>query len=226
MLTSNEHPETIHEPPDRHRYVRRFARTLARPGRSSGRGVHHDAMTNRIAPIDRHAESPSERESLALVEARKIRPNNFLRILGHSPAALGGYFALNDQVARARLGTRLREMISLAISQYHGCPYCLSAHTYTAGRAGLDAPTIEAARAAHSADAREQAAIAFALALVEARGHVSSQRLAEARASGLDDIDLVEIAAVVAAMTFSNYVNIMAATEIDLPLAPNLPRIE
>lgn len=183
-------------------------------------------MTNRIVPIDRHTESPSERESLALVEARKIRPNNFLRILGHSPAALGGYFALNDQVGKARLGTRLREMISLAISQYHGCPYCLSAHTYTAGRAGLDTPTIEAARAAHAADTREQAAISFALALVEARGHVTSQRLAEARAAGLDDTDLVEIAAIVATMTFSNYVNIMADTDIDLPKAPDLPSIE
>ena len=89
-----------------------------------------------------------------------------------------------------------------------------------------DAPTIEGARAAPSADAHEQAAIAFALALVDARGRVSAQRLAEARAAGLDDTDLVEIAAVVAAMTFSNYVNIMADTEIDLPLAPNLPRID
>jgi uncharacterized peroxidase-related enzyme len=183
-------------------------------------------MTNRIVPIDRHTDSPSERESLALVEARKIRPNNFLRILAHSPAALGGYFAINDQVGKARLGPRLREMISLAVSQYHRCAYCLASHTYTAGRAGLDAPTIEAARAAHAEDAREQAVIAFALALGEARGHVSSQRLAEARAAGLDDTDLVEIAAVVAAMTFSNYVNIMADTEIDLPLAPNLPSLE
>lgn len=183
-------------------------------------------MTNRIAPIDRHTESPSERESLALVEARKIRPNNFLRVLGHSPAALAGYFALNDQMGKARLGNRLREMIALAVSQYHGCPYCLSAHAYTAARAGLDAPAIESARAAHAADAREQAAIAFALALVEARGRVSSQRLAEARAAGLDDTDLVEIAAVVATMTFSNYVNIMADTEIDFPPAPNLPHVE
>jgi uncharacterized peroxidase-related enzyme len=125
-----------------------------------------------------------------------------------------------------RLGTRLREMISLAVSQYHRCPYCLSAHTYTAGRAGVDAPTIEGARAAHAADAREQAAIAFALALVETRGHVTSQRIADARAAGLDDTDFVEIAAVVATMTLSNYVNIMADTEIDFPLAPNLPRIE
>src|ERR1700759_4445432 len=114
-------------------------------------------MTNRIAPLDRHTESPAERESLALVEARKIRPNNFLRILGHSPAALGGYFAFSDQVAKVRLGNRLGEMTPLPVSQSHGCPYCLSAHTYTASHAGLDAPTIEAARAAHSADAREQA---------------------------------------------------------------------
>lgn len=183
-------------------------------------------MTNRIAPIDRDTQSPAERESLALVAARKIRPNNFLRILGHSPAALGGYFALNDQVAKARLGTRLREMISLAVSQYHGCPYCLSAHTYTASHAGLDAPTIEAARGAHSADPREQAAIAFALALVDARGHVPASRLTEARAAGLDETDLIEIAAVVATMTFSNYVNIMADTEIDFPAAPNLPRVD
>lgn len=183
-------------------------------------------MTNRIAPIDRQTQSPPERESLALVEARKIRPNNFLRVLGHSPAALGGYFGLTEQMGKARLGTRLRELISLAVSQYHGCPYCLSAHAYTGGRAGLDAPTIEAARDGHAADAREQAAIAFALALVEARGRVSSGRLAEARAAGLDDTDLIEIAAVVATMTFSNYVNLMADTEIDFPRAPNLPVVD
>jgi len=39
---------------------------------------------------------------------------------GHSPAALGGYFALSDQIGKPRLGTRLRELISLAIAQCHG----------------------------------------------------------------------------------------------------------
>lgn len=177
----------------------------------------------RIQPIDRHPTGDAERESIALVEEKKIRPNNFLRTLGHSPAALRAYLAMNAEVAKVGLGTRVRELVSLAQSQRHACRYCLSAHEHAAGRAGIDEEARALARAGHAKDAREDAIVTFALALIESRGRVATETLDAARAAGLGDADLVEIAAVVAVMTFSNYVNLMADTDVDFPLAPNLP---
>src|SRR5262245_2580503 len=103
-------------------------------------------MTNRIQPIDRKAESGPAHESIALLEAKKVRPNAFLRELGHSPAAVASYLAMNAELAKVAIGPRIKEQVALAVSQYHQCGYCLSAHAFTASRAGLDVETIGAAR--------------------------------------------------------------------------------
>jgi alkylhydroperoxidase family enzyme len=61
-------------------------------------------------------------------------------------------------------------------------------------------------------------AMAFALAVLQAKGRVSDATLAEARAAGLDDNEIVELVAHVALNVFTNYLNNLAGTEVDFPL--------
>ncbi len=148
---------------------------------------------------------------------------NLFRLVATSPAALEGYLALNGALSKGSLDARTRERIALAVAERNGCGYCLAAHSYI-GRnlAKLDEAEIAAARGGRSADAKADAALRFAVQVVETRGHATEADLAAARAAGLTDAQLVEIVLHVALNTLTNYVNETFGTEVDFPAAPAL----
>ena len=86
-----------------------------------------------------------------------------MRVLGNSPAALGGYLALSGALAKGALGAKTGERIALAIAEINACGYCLAAHTYL-GRnvAKLDDAEIAANRNGASNDPKADAAVRFA----------------------------------------------------------------
>ncbi len=143
---------------------------------------------------------------------------NLMKLVGHSPAALEGYLSLNGALAKGKLDAKLRERIALAVAEYNGCDYCLSAHDYL-GRnvAKLSGSEIDAARDFHSADPRADAALRFARRVTELRGRVSDADLSTLRDAGFDEASTVEIVVTVALNVLTNYVNNVAQTEIDFP---------
>jgi len=153
----------------------------------------------------------------AVKQAMGVVPN-LMKLVGHSPAALEGYLSLNGALAKGRLDAKLRERIALAVAEYNGCDYCLSAHDYM-GRnlAKLSSGEIDAARDFHSEDPRAAAALRFARRVTELRGRVSDADLAALREAGFDEASTVEIVATVALNVLTNYVNNVAQTDIDFP---------
>jgi uncharacterized peroxidase-related enzyme len=158
----------------------------------------------------------------AVRKALGIVPNVF-RVTANSPAALEGLLNLNGAVGNGTFDARLRERIALAVAEANGCAYCLSAHTALGLGAGLSAQDVDAARAAHAADDRTAAILRFARRVVDGRGAVPKAALQEARSAGLSDGEIVEVIANVVANIFTNYVNIVADTEIDFPVV--MPRV-
>jgi len=117
------------------------------------------------------------------------------------------------------LSAQTRERIALAVAEINGCGYCLSAHTYIARNiAKLDDAEITANRNGASNDPKADAAVKFAVAVVENRGHVEDADLTAVRQAGFGDAEIVEIVLHVALNTLTNYVNEVAATEIDFPV--------
>lgn len=109
--------------------------------------------------------------------------------------------------------------IALAVAEINGSNYCLSAHTYLARNvAKLDDAEIAASRAGGSGDAKADAAVRFAAAVMRKRGHVRPDDLAAVRAAGCDDAQIIEIVQHVALNIRTNYVNEVAQTDIDFPL--------
>ena len=144
-------------------------------------------------------------------------PNLFL-VVGQSPAALQGLLGLNAAMART-LDAKTRERIALAVAQVNGCDYCLSAHTYLGlNLAKLDEAEIMRARQGSSADAKANAAVAFAASIARQRGRVSDAELQAVRSAGYTDAQLVEIVGCVAENFFTNFVNNVSQTEIDFPV--------
>ena len=49
---------------------------------------------------------------------------NLMKVVGNSPAALGGYLALSGALAKGALGAKTGERIALAIAEINACRYC------------------------------------------------------------------------------------------------------
>lgn len=143
---------------------------------------------------------------------------NLMKVLGNSPAALGGYLNLNGAIGKGTLGAKNGERIALAIAEINGCNYCLAAHTYLGKNvAKLEHAEIVANRHGTSTDAKADAAVRFAVQVALERGHVSDAAVQAVKSAGFTDGEIMEIVVHVALNTLTNYVNEVAQTEIDFP---------
>ncbi len=143
---------------------------------------------------------------------------NLMKLVGHSPAALEGYLALNGALAKGALDMALRERIALTIAEYNGCEYCVAAHTYLSTHvARIGTAEIDAARDATSSDARTCAALHFARRVAAEHGRIADADLTAVREAGFDDASVIEIVVNVALNVLTNYVNNVARTDIDFP---------
>ncbi len=143
---------------------------------------------------------------------------NLMKVVGNSPAALGGYLALSGALAKGALGAKTGERIALAIAEVNACSYCLAAHSYLGKNvAKLDDAEIAASRSGTSNDPKADAAVRFAVSVALERGHVSDAAVRAVKNAGYSDAEVMEIVVHVALNTLTNYVNEVAQTEIDFP---------
>jgi len=142
---------------------------------------------------------------------------NLYRTIAHSPAALAGYTHNNHALAGGVLPAALREQVALLSAGYNGCDYCASAHTLIGKGAGLSAAQASESLRGRADNAKAQAALDFARAVLTERGKLSDVQLQAVRAAGYSEAEIVEIVAHVALNVFTNYLNNVATTKIDFP---------
>jgi uncharacterized peroxidase-related enzyme len=148
---------------------------------------------------------------------------NLFRVVANSPAALEGYLGMSGALAKGKLPAQTRERVALAVAQINGCNYCLSAHSEMGKSfAKLSEAEIAANRHGGSLDPKADAAVRFAAKVARERGHVSDADVQAVRMAGYDDAQIVEIVQHVALNTWTNYLNEVAKTEIDFPVAQAL----
>lgn len=144
---------------------------------------------------------------------------NMFRVIGNSPAALEGYLGLSAALGKGKLDARTRARIAMVVAETNGCDYCLSAHAYLGKNLQkLDEAELTRNRDATSSDPKAAAAVRFAAEVVRARGRVSDAQRDALRDAGYDDAEIIEIVLNVALNTLTNYVNIVAGTDIDFPV--------
>jgi len=137
---------------------------------------------------------------------------NVFTTLAKAPVALEAYVQASAILGKTSLSAKEKEAVYLATSQVNGCDYCLAAHSLFASKAGLSAQEIGAAR-----QGELNAYAALAQQLTQSRGHLSDEQIAAARAAGIDDSKLIEVIALVAVQSLTNYLNNAALTDIDFP---------
>jgi len=144
---------------------------------------------------------------------------NTAKVMANSPAVLESFLSFATAMREAKIGEKLHNQVKLNTSETNSCDYCTSILCSVAPSAGLSADDILAGRTGNSKDQRTETALKFAEAVLENRGRVNDDQLADARKAGFDDAEIIEIVTSVVLGCFTNFLNNVADTELDIPQA-------
>ena len=144
---------------------------------------------------------------------------NTVRVMAGSPAVLESFLAFTRAMGGAGIGDRLSSQVKLSTSEANSCDYCTAILCAVAPAAGLTADDIVAGRTGQSDDQHTAAALSFAAAVLANSGRVSDDQLRAVRQAGFSDSAIVEIVASVVLGCFTNFLNNVADTELDIPPA-------
>ena len=173
---------------------------------------------NRVPLIDRAHTTPERQALLDQIHGAFGATPNMFRAVANSPAALQSMWAAFGALGASRtLGAKLGEQIAVAVANRNACEYCLAAHTALGRKAGASADEMAAAQVGQASDPATQAALRFALQVVERRGQVDASEVQRLRDAGFSDEAVVEILAHVALNLFTNYVNVAFDVPVDFP---------
>lgn len=169
-------------------------------------------------PAVNPASSPSETRAVLDVihKAFGVTPNLF-RVAANSAAALNAMVQMNGALSKGFLSAKTRESIALAVAEVNKCDYCLSAHTAIGTGAGLTADDIGRAREGEASDPKTAAILHFAQLVIRNRAQVGNSDIAELKSAGVNDAEIAEIMGNIAFNVYTNYLNIVADTDIDFP---------
>ena len=169
-----------------------------------------------------HLVSPNHAEGAVKTNLDEINaafgatPNMF-RAVANSPAALAFMWNGFGALGNGRISALLGEEIAVAIANRNSCEYCLAAHTVLGQNAGASADEMAAAQEGRSTDPKTEAALSFALSVVEKRGQIANAEIQTLRDAGFDDGEITEIIAHVALNLFTNYINVALDVPVDFP---------
>ncbi|MCO4890737.1 peroxidase-related enzyme [Cupriavidus sp. WGtm5] len=142
---------------------------------------------------------------------------NMMATFAQSPIAFNSWATLLGSLSKA-LDVKTRDSIGLAVSEVNGCNYCLTVHSFTAEHmARLAADEIILARRGHATDPKRDAAVQFARKVIETRGNVTDADFKAVRDAGYTDANIMEIVALVAMYSLTNFINNVFDPDKDFP---------
>src|SRR6202012_1353347 len=129
----------------------------------------------------------------------------------------GWLFEVNS--LRTRLDPGTRGGMGVVVSEVNRCHYCLSAHAHVSRTfAGLSEEEISRNREGFSEDPKRQAAIQFARTVIQLHGRVTEADIDKVKGAGFTDANVIEIVALVAQFSMTNFINNVAGTPSDFDL--------
>lgn len=176
----------------------------------------------RIRTIDPKLAQGRAKELLATVQHAFGVVPNAAKVMANSPAVLESFLALSTAMKGVAIGDKLHHQVKLAASESNACSYCTSILCAMGPAAGLTAAELLEGRSAQAKDARADAALKFAKVVLESKGKVGDDDLRAVRQAGFGDVEIVEIVASIVVGCFTNFINNVAETALDIPAAPAL----
>jgi uncharacterized peroxidase-related enzyme len=172
---------------------------------------------NRIPPLDPQNATGKTKQMVDDTAVKFGFVPNLFRVLANAPATLEAYFNFSTALRAGALDTKVQEQIGLAVAESNLCHYCRAAHILSGRQAGLTDHEIADAIRAKALDAKTDAILKLARAIIVERGEISDPELERARAAGLSNGEIVEIVGNVVLNIFMNYLDHVARTVVDFP---------
>lgn len=172
----------------------------------------------RITALKPEQVPPESKQTLDMFTKNIGFTPNMMATFAASPIAFNAWAALLGSLSKS-LDVKTRDSIGLAVSEVNGCDYCLTVHSFTADHmAKLPANEIILARMGHASDPKRDAGIQFARKVAETRGKISDADLKTVRNAGYTDANVIEIVALVAMYSLTNFFNNVFDPEKDFPV--------
>ncbi len=174
---------------------------------------------NRLRLIEPEEVNESTKE----IFKKMVLVPNLLCIMANSDASIGLFGYHINNLDKYKLSAKYREIISLAVSQYNNCPYCIALHTGNAVDSGLftHQECLEARRM-KSSDQKTNAILTLTREILENQGDVRNEIIENAKCHGFDDQDIIEIITTISLITQANYTANLARPEMDSLEPPHL----
>ncbi len=173
----------------------------------------------RLNSVNPDTAEGRQKELLDTVQQAFGMVPNTARVMANSPAVLESFLSFSQAMGGVAIGEKLHNQVKLSTSESNSCDYCTSILCAVAPSAGLTADDILAGRTSTSDDRRTDAALKFAEAVLDSAGKVDDRQLEAVKAAGFNDGEVVEIVASVVLGCFTNFLNNVASTELDIPQA-------
>ncbi len=172
---------------------------------------------SRIVALTPTTAQGAAQDMLSELVARHGQVGSMVSTMAHSPAVLGGYLQLSRAMKRAKLSRRISEVVSIAVQARQGCQLCLDAHIAAARKSGVSDVEIAAAREGTSPDPAVAAMISLGLAIYSNPTTITDDQVAELRAFGCMDREIVDVVGIVALNVLTGAFNLVAGLERDPP---------
>ncbi len=146
---------------------------------------------------------------------------NLYATFAESPALLEGVVALDASLDKGSLTKIERQLVKIAVSTENGCSYCVAAHSTIAGMLKARPDVVTAVRTGASvADQKLDALIRFTRAVVQAKGFLPEDEIADLLAAGYTKAQLLEVVGLIGLKTLDNYMHALTKAPLDAAFQP------
>lgn len=141
---------------------------------------------------------------------------NLIGVFATSPAAAEAYTAIEKALEKAALDPVEQQLVMLTVSAENDCEYCVAAHSKIAQGADMPEDVLEALREeSEIPDRKLQALASFTRSLMKNRGWIPDDDLEAFADAGYSERHVLDVIAILAMKTLSNYTNHIAETPLD-----------
>ncbi len=178
-----------------------------------------------LEALSRDQVAPETQEVFDALKTKVGMVPNLYATVANSHKALTTMLSATETLASGEFNGKEVEAIALAVGQINSCGYCLSAHTTLGKLQGFTEEQTLEIRQGTIADKKLSALTALASEITISRGRPDQSIVDKFFAAGYSKAALSELIGLVALNTFTNYTNNVAGTEIDFPVAKDLPEL-
>ncbi|KAF2327776.1 carboxymuconolactone decarboxylase family protein [Flavobacterium ginsenosidimutans] len=157
---------------------------------------------------------------LEAVQSKMGKIPNLYATIGYSSAALKAMLDTESALSQDSSYTaKEREAINLIVSQVNNCDYCLAAHTMLAKLKGFSEEETIKIRKGEYSDSKLNAVIQLAKSIADNKGTAKEDDLKNFFEAGYDEKALIELTALIALRSFTNYVFANTRIPVDFTAA-------